>query len=168
MPSSRAGYNRTESGSEETSPPSLTTKLAQVKTLSKLTRRPWIGTVWAGPREMSTSFSVFWATRHSPSLGKDLLVIHITLIGLRVPDNRAVTPGEFRDFYEGFKSDAVAATNKPYFMSFDSIIHREVDGVLYEAADWIIDGYQRGAYFNNAKNGKVVWDMATLAGLGTK
>ena len=86
---------------------------------------------------------------------------------LRVPDNRAVTPGEFREFYEGFKSDAVAATNKPYFMSFDSIIHREVDGVLYEAADWIIDGYQRGAYFNNAKNGKVVWDMATLAQLGS-
>jgi hypothetical protein len=51
-------------------------------------------------------------------------------------------------------------------MAFDSIIHKEIDGTLFEAADWIIDGYARGSYFNNARNGKVLWDMATQAQLG--
>ena len=39
----------------------------------------------------------------------------------------------------------------------------EIDGLLYEAADWITDGFQRGSYFNSAKNGAVTWDMATMA-----
>ena len=63
-----------------------------------------------------------------------------------------------------------------YFIQFDNIIHRQVRDLiinahndipeqigdtLYEAADWIVDGYDRGSYFNAAKDGKVIWDMAT-------
>ena len=63
-----------------------------------------------------------------------------------------------------------------YFMQFDNIIHRQVKDILigthvniaeqigdilYEAADWIVDGYDRGSYFNAAQDGQVIWDMAT-------
>ena len=37
----------------------------------------------------------------------------------------------------------------------------QIGDILFEAADWIIEGFDRGAYFNAAQNGKVIWDMAT-------
>ena len=33
--------------------------------------------------------------------------------------------------------------------------------MTFEAAEWIVDGYDRGVYFNSAHGGKLVWDMAT-------
>ena len=31
---------------------------------------------------------------------------------------------------------------------------------VIEAAEWVIDGYDRGVYMNAAHRGKVIWDMA--------
>ena len=64
-------------------------------------------------------------------------------------------------------------------MRFDNIIHRQVryeyiasdedvddnsaqvGDTTYEAADWIVEGFDRGSYFNAARGGKVIWDIAT-------
>ena len=64
-------------------------------------------------------------------------------------------------------------------MRFDNIIHRQVRSeyiasdedvddnsaqvgdTTYEAADWIVEGFDRGSYFNAARGGKVIWDIAT-------
>merc|ERR1711894_182144 len=83
-----------------------------------------------------------------------------------VPDDNAVSPRDFPEFFKTFMKNAEKASNKKYFMAFDNIIHREVDGALYEAADWIVEGFGRGTYFNTAKNGRVTWDMATQSQLG--
>merc|ERR1712152_32431 len=83
-----------------------------------------------------------------------------------VTDDNAVSPRDFPEFFKTFMKNAEKATNKKYFMAFDNIIHREVDGALYEAADWIVEGFGRGTYFNTAKNGRVTWDMATQSQLG--
>ena len=82
-----------------------------------------------------------------------------------VPDQNEVSAADFPQFFEKFMADAEAKTNKKYFMVFDSIIHREINGFLYEAADWIVEGFARGSYFNTARNGRVIWDMATQAQL---
>merc|ERR1712016_308922 len=55
-----------------------------------------------------------------------------------VPDDNAVSPRDFPEFLKTFMKNAEKASNKKYFMAFDNIIHREVDGALYEAADWIV------------------------------
>merc|ERR1712029_958241 len=46
-------------------------------------------------------------------------------------------------------------------MRFANIIHRTINDVTFEAAEWIVDGYDRGVYFNSAQGGKLIWDMAT-------
>ena len=78
-----------------------------------------------------------------------------------VPDQNEVSAADFPQFFEKFMADAEAKTNKKYFMVFDSIIHREINGFLYEAGDWIVEGFARGSYFSTARNGKVNWEMAT-------
>ena len=37
----------------------------------------------------------------------------------------------------------------------------QINDVTFEAAEWIVDGYDRGVYFNSAQGGKLIWDMAT-------
>ena len=37
----------------------------------------------------------------------------------------------------------------------------QVEGIYYEAADWVVDGYDRGVYWLCAKDGKILWDTAT-------
>merc|ERR1712117_561257 len=76
-------------------------------------------------------------------------------------NNQVVTKKDFPAFFAQFVKDAEAETNKKYVMRFESIIHRTVGETTYEAAEWIVDGYDRGVYFNAAKNGKMIWDMAT-------
>ena len=93
-----------------------------------------------------------------------------------VPDNDVVSKTRFPSFFNDFKANAEADGRAKYFMKFDNIIHRQVrdaigdddvdisdqiGDILYEAADWIVDGFDRGSYFNAAKDGKVIWDMAT-------
>ena len=56
-------------------------------------------------------------------------------------------------------------------MKFDNIIHRQIRDIfiiphadtaeqiwdiLYKAADWIVDGFDRGSYFNAAQNVNVI------------
>ena len=36
-----------------------------------------------------------------------------------------------------------------------------MDGTYYEAADWVVDGYDRGVYWLCARDGRVLWDTAT-------
>merc|ERR1711936_817561 len=102
-----------------------------------------------------------WRCRDHPELHQQVH-LHLHL----VPDDNAVSPRDFPEFFKTFMKNAEKASNKKYFMAFDNIIHREVDGALYEAADWIVEGFGRGTYFNTAKNGRVTWDMATQSQLG--
>ena len=93
-----------------------------------------------------------------------------------VPEEDEVSKLRFPVFFANFKADSEADGREKYFMQFDNIIHRQVRDLiinahndipeqigdtLYEAADWIVDGYDRGSYFNAAMDGKVIWDMAT-------
>jgi len=78
-----------------------------------------------------------------------------------VPDNDEVSPGRFPNFFGDFVSASEKASGKNYYMKFDNIIHRRIGDTLYEAADWIVDGFDRGSYFNAARDGLVIWDMAT-------
>eukprot|EP00092_Neocalanus_flemingeri_P061551 GFUD01074035.1.p1 GENE.GFUD01074035.1~~GFUD01074035.1.p1 ORF type:complete len:141 (+),score=42.70 GFUD01074035.1:59-481(+) len=78
-----------------------------------------------------------------------------------VPDKEVVSKARFPAFFFSFKSNAEADGRAKYFMRFDNIIHRQIGDTLYEAADWIVDGFDRGSYFNAAKDGRVIWDMAT-------
>merc|ERR1719186_2004637 len=78
-----------------------------------------------------------------------------------VPDKEVVSKARFPAFFFSFKSKAEENGRAKYFMRFDNIIHRQIGDTLYEAADWIVDGFDRGSYFNAAKDGKVIWDMAT-------
>ena len=88
-----------------------------------------------------------------------------------VPDKEVVSKARFPAFFFSFKSKAEEDGRAKYFMRFDNIIHRQVREVfgddddniyaqigdtLYEAADWIVDGFDRGSYFNAAKDGKVI------------
>jgi len=78
-----------------------------------------------------------------------------------VTDNDPVYGERFPEFFAAFKKASEDATGKPYFMRFDNVIHREIDGTYYEAADWIVDGYDRGVYWLCARDGLVLWDTAT-------
>ena len=90
-----------------------------------------------------------------------------------VPEDDVVSRLRFPVF---FMADSEKDERAEYFMQFDNIIHRQVrdifivahvdiadqiGDILYEAADWIVDGYDRGSYFNAAQDGQVIWDMAT-------
>jgi len=76
-------------------------------------------------------------------------------------NNTVVTKAEFPAFFRQFVKDAEAVTKTKYKMRFANIIHRTINDVTFEAAEWIVDGYDRGVYFNSAQGGKLVWDMAT-------
>jgi len=78
-----------------------------------------------------------------------------------VTDNDAVYADRFPKFFNNFKKAAERASGRPYSMRFPNIIHREVDGVYYEAADWVVDGYDRGVYWLCARDGRILWDTAT-------
>ena len=41
------------------------------------------------------------------------------------------------------------------------VFFKKVGFTTFEAAEWIVDGYDRGVYFNAAEHGKLIWDMAT-------
>ena len=84
-----------------------------------------------------------------------------------VPDNDVVSKARFPSFFEEFKANAEADGRAKYLMRFDNIIHRQVrfmidyddvdistqiGEILYEAADWIVDGFDRGSYFDAAKD----------------
>ena len=75
-----------------------------------------------------------------------------------LPDNKVVSTEEFPQYFENFMKTTGADTN---MITFENIIHKEIEDALYEAADWIIEGYGRGLYFNTARAGLVSWDMAT-------
>eukprot|EP00092_Neocalanus_flemingeri_P016728 GFUD01018091.1.p2 GENE.GFUD01018091.1~~GFUD01018091.1.p2 ORF type:complete len:172 (+),score=51.87 GFUD01018091.1:54-569(+) len=78
-----------------------------------------------------------------------------------VPEDDVVSKDRFPSFFGDFKANAEADGRAKYFMRFANIIHRQIGDTLYEAADWIVDGFDRGSYFNAARDGKVIWDMAT-------
>ena len=93
-----------------------------------------------------------------------------------VPEDDVVSRLRFPVFFANFMADSEKDGRAEYFMQFDNIIHRQVrdifivahvdidaqiGDILYEAADWIVDGYDRGSYFNAAQDGQVIWDMAT-------
>eukprot|EP00090_Calanus_glacialis_P030795 TRINITY_DN50050_c0_g1_i1.p1 TRINITY_DN50050_c0_g1~~TRINITY_DN50050_c0_g1_i1.p1 ORF type:complete len:161 (-),score=26.16 TRINITY_DN50050_c0_g1_i1:66-503(-) len=86
----------------------------------------------------SPTFNFYWVTETDPVYGD-----------------------RFPTFFGNFKREAEEASGKPYSMRFDNIIHREINGTYYEAADWIVDGYDRGVYWLCAKDGLVLWDTAT-------
>ena len=37
----------------------------------------------------------------------------------------------------------------------------QIGDTIYEAAEWIVDGYDKGVYMNSAQREKLIWDMAT-------
>ena len=78
-----------------------------------------------------------------------------------VPDNLVVSRRDFPDFFDDFKDQAETTSGNDYYMRFENIIHRQIGDILYEAADWVVDGFDRGSYFNAARDGLVIWDMAT-------
>ena len=82
---------------------------------------------------------------------------------------------KFPSFLQEFKA-SVEEDGTKFYMKHVNIIHRQVRDVigdddviisvqigdtLCEAADWIVDGFDRGSYFIAAKDGKVIWEMAT-------
>merc|ERR1712111_239623 len=76
-------------------------------------------------------------------------------------NNQVVSKAEFPAFFTQFMRDAEAETGVRYKMRFANIIHRTVGYTTFEAAEWIVDGYDRGVYFNAAEHGDLIWDMAT-------
>jgi len=76
-------------------------------------------------------------------------------------NNQVVSKEDFPAFFAQFMKDAEAVTNQTYKMRFANVIHRTIDDTTFEAAEWIVDGYDRGVYFNAARHGFLVWDMAT-------
>ena len=94
-----------------------------------------------------------------------------------VPENKTVSKADFAAFFGEFITGAEAEGRPKYKMRFDNIIHRtvckietkievnkipvQIGDTIYEAAEWIVDGYDKGVYMNSAQRGKLIWDMAT-------
>ena len=110
-------------------------------------------------RQAMDRYRLGWATGDTQIIMN--VVNNATFTFTWVPDQNEVSAADFPQFFEKFMADIEAKTNKKYFMVFDSIIHREINGFLYEAGDWIVEGFARGSYFSTARNGRVNWEMAT-------
>eukprot|EP00092_Neocalanus_flemingeri_P004532 GFUD01004882.1.p1 GENE.GFUD01004882.1~~GFUD01004882.1.p1 ORF type:complete len:231 (+),score=59.34 GFUD01004882.1:92-784(+) len=78
-----------------------------------------------------------------------------------VPDNDVVSKARFPSFLSDFITLSESDGRAKFFQTYDNIIQKQVGDTLYEAADWIVAGYDRGSYLNAAKEGKVIWDIAT-------
>ena len=113
--------------------------------------------------EALTKYRLGWATGDTEIIMSVVNNASYTFTWL--PNNNVVSARDFPQFFEGFKNSIVSVTNQKFFLVFDNMIQRKINGALYEAGDWIVDGFGRGTYFNIAKNGLVSWEIATQSQL---
>ena len=45
------------------------------------------------------------------------------------------------------------------FQTVMIFLHIKVGDIIYEAGDWIVDGFDRGTYMAAASRGQVMWDI---------
>eukprot|EP00092_Neocalanus_flemingeri_P103928 GFUD01133039.1.p1 GENE.GFUD01133039.1~~GFUD01133039.1.p1 ORF type:complete len:170 (+),score=33.88 GFUD01133039.1:56-565(+) len=78
-----------------------------------------------------------------------------------VPDSVVMNKEEYVQFLGKFKEEAEKDGRPKFLMRFNNLIQRKVDDTIIEAADWIVDGYDRGVYMHAVQGGRIIWDMAT-------
>lgn len=109
------------------------------------------------------TYSVGWAKGDS-SIIYEVVDDSYTFSGL--PNMDPVDKSNFKMFWKTFRSNVEvgggpkAASNE--FMKFKNIIRRKVLDTLVESGQWSVPGYAEGLYMSMARNGKVMWEEATM------
>eukprot|EP00092_Neocalanus_flemingeri_P096001 GFUD01122183.1.p1 GENE.GFUD01122183.1~~GFUD01122183.1.p1 ORF type:complete len:119 (+),score=42.57 GFUD01122183.1:108-464(+) len=109
------------------------------------------------------SYSLGWARGDSSIIYK-IADDSYTFSGL--PNMEPVDKLNFKMFWVNFRSNVEdgggpKATSSE-FMKFKNVIRREVGDALVESGQWEVPGFAAGLYISMARDGRVMWEEATM------
>ena len=83
-----------------------------------------------------------------------------------LPNTEPVDKKNFKMFWVKFRSTIEDGGGPPSvsgdFMKFKNAIRKKVEDGMIESGQWEVPGFANGVYMSFAKNGKIMWEAATM------